>query len=103
MNTLGPNMNTLSTKKCEYGEVILTREEGANAVGDAFKSAAGGANPIFGAIVGAFLPDTFTANVMKACPGKVTDHRTGYWPEMVLAGVGVALLFAWGYFKFSRK
>lgn len=90
------------SNKCQYSEVVLTREDGANAVGDTFRTAVSNV-PLVGGLVAGLVPDTFTANVLRACPGKVVDHRSGYWPEMILLVVGGLFLGAWAFFKFSKR
>ncbi len=92
----------MGQNKCLYSEVIMTREAGANAVGDAFKTAVS-SFPLIGGLVAGFIPNTYTANVLRACPGKTFDKRSGYWPEIVLVGTGILFLAAWAYFKFSKR
>lgn len=88
--------------KCQYSEVVLTREAGANAIGDIFRQGVSSV-PIVGGLFAGLVPDTYTANVLRACPGKVTDKRSSYLPELILGGATLFFLSMWAYFKFSRR
>jgi hypothetical protein len=81
----------MNTTGCTATEVVLTREAGANAVGDTFRSLMGSV-PVVGGLVSGLVPDTMTANVLRTCPGKVLDHRTPLNMEYVLLALAVALL-----------
>lgn len=79
------------SQQCQYSDVWLTRDEDKNAVGDWFRS--GVSNfPVVGGIVGAFVPDTATQNVVRQCPGKVHDHTSGYRVEQYLIAILIALI-----------
>lgn len=88
--------------RCQFSEVVLTREEGANAIGDIVRKGIGSV-PIVGGLVAGLVPDTFTANVLKSCPGAVIDHRSNYWAELALLGGGLLLTGLWVFFKFTKR
>jgi len=76
---------------CVNSEVVLSREAGANAVGDAFRQTAS-SFPVIGGLIGGLVPDTLTANVLRTCPGKTIDHRTPLTLEYLLLAACVVLL-----------
>lgn len=88
--------------RCEYSDIVLTREAGANSVGDTFKKGVS-AVPLVGGLVAGLVPDTFTANVLRSCPGAVIDERSPYWLEFGLLIGGLVLLGLWSFFKFSKR
>lgn len=78
--------------QCLDSSVWLTRNPDANAIGDTFKSAVS-SFPMVGSFVAGMVPDTYTANAVRTCPGATIDHTTGYTQEYVLLATIVALIF----------
>jgi hypothetical protein len=85
--------------RCQYSDVWLTRDADQNAVGDWFRDGLGNV-PVVGGIVGAFVPDTLTQNVVRQCQGKVHDHTSGYTVEQILIVILIALI---GVYILVRK
>lgn len=84
--------------RCADTEVWLTREADANAIGDTFRSAVGNF-PIVGGLVAGLVPDTYTANAVRSCPGATTDHTTGYRQEVVLLALLLSLIVIYAILK----
>ena len=78
--------------RCVDSEVWYTREQEANAIGDAFKGIMS-SFPIGGSLIAGLVPDTHTANAVRMCPGATIDHTTAYTQEYILMAIVVALIF----------
>lgn len=78
--------------RCADSAVWLTREADQNAIGDSFRNMVS-SFPIAGQFFAGMVPDTYTANAVRQCPGATIDHTTGYTQEYVLLALIVALIF----------
>lgn len=78
--------------RCTDSAVWLTREADQNAIGDTFRNMVSNF-PIAGGFFAGMVPDTYTANAVRQCPGATIDHSTGYGQEYVLLGLIAGLIF----------
>lgn len=77
--------------QCIDSAVWVTRDPEANAVGDTFASMVSNV-PYVGGFVAGLVPDTFTQNAVRSCPGAVVDWTPDYTQEMVLMALIVVLI-----------
>jgi hypothetical protein len=77
--------------RCEDASVWMSREQDANAIGDGFRSVVSNV-PYVGGIVAGLIPDTYTANAVRMCPGATVDHTTPYSQTYALMAVLVGLI-----------
>ena len=77
--------------KCVDSPVWLTREPDANAIGDTFRGLVSNV-PYVGSLVAGLVPDTFTQNAIRSCPGATIDWTPDYTQEMTLMALIVVLI-----------
>jgi len=77
--------------QCVDSPVWLTREPDANAIGDTFRSMVSNF-PYVGGLVAGLVPDTFTQNVIRSCPGATIDWTSDYSQEYTMMALLVVLI-----------